>query len=434
MPSTSRMPYAANTPDRSAFDVSIPLSPQVSYIPAPTTSDTADPTSSYVRILREASRYKRRAREVFESNIGLLLVASAQLFFSLMNVGVKQLNSLDPPVPAVELIFVRMAITWVCCVSYMHIMKVPDPFFGPKGIRWFLVQRGLFGFMGIFGLYYSLQYLSLSDATVLQFLSPIFTAVAGAIFLHETFSYRELLAGLTSLVGVVLIARPHFLFGATPNEAPTLPDDLMKRVPDAQVTPAQRLLAVGIALFGAVGAAGAYTTIRLIGKRAHALHNLVAYSMLCMIVTSMAMIALRIPVVVPMRWDWLLMLCFIGLAGFSGQVLLTMGLQRETAGRGSIAVYGQIVFATLFERIFLHTTPSPLSILGTVIIVGSALYVVLTKKTTPEDGARPTTSDDPSVEEGLLASHDTDEPEGDTIQSQTIVLADNQQLKTKVLS
>lgn len=41
-------------------------------------------------------------RELFERNIGLLLVASSQLFFSLMNVGVKVLNNLDPPVSAVE--------------------------------------------------------------------------------------------------------------------------------------------------------------------------------------------------------------------------------------------------------------------------------------------------------------------------------------------
>ena len=53
-------------------------------------------------------------------------------------------------------------------------------------------------FGGIFGLYYSLQYLSLSDATVLQFLSPIFTAIAGAVFLHEIFSWREAFAGCKS--------------------------------------------------------------------------------------------------------------------------------------------------------------------------------------------------------------------------------------------
>lgn len=37
----------------------------------------------------------------------------------------------------------------------------------------------------------------------------------------------------------------------------------------------------------------------------------------------------------------------------------------------------QIVFATAFERIFFHTTPSPLSIVGTLIIMSAALYVAV---------------------------------------------------------
>ena len=50
-------------------------------------------------------------------------------------------------------------------------------------------------FFGLFGSYYSLQYLSLSDATVLTFLSPMCTAIAGSFFLAEIFTYREAFAG-----------------------------------------------------------------------------------------------------------------------------------------------------------------------------------------------------------------------------------------------
>ncbi len=37
-----------------------------------------------------------------ENNTGMLLVAASQAFFSLMNVAVKKLNTIDPPVPAFE--------------------------------------------------------------------------------------------------------------------------------------------------------------------------------------------------------------------------------------------------------------------------------------------------------------------------------------------
>lgn len=49
-------------------------------------------------------------------------------------------------------------------------------------------------FFGLFGIYYSLQYLSLSDATVLTFLVPMCTAISGALFLGEAFSGKQGLA------------------------------------------------------------------------------------------------------------------------------------------------------------------------------------------------------------------------------------------------
>ena len=56
---------------------------------------------------------------------------------------------------------------------------------------------------------------------------------------------------------------------------------------------------------------------------------------------------------------------------------MTTGLQRETAGRGTMAIYVQVIFALVFERVFFHTTPPPLSIVGTAIILSSAVYVAV---------------------------------------------------------
>ncbi len=55
-------------------------------------------------------------------------------------------------------------------------------------------------FFGLFGIYFSLKYLSLSDATVLTFLAPFCTGIAGAVFLKERYTYREALAGCKSRV------------------------------------------------------------------------------------------------------------------------------------------------------------------------------------------------------------------------------------------
>lgn len=85
------------------------------------------------------------------------------------------------------------------------------------------------------------------------------------------------------------------------------------------------------------------------------------------------------------------MLLLIGILGLISQTLLVMGLQRETASRGSLAIYTSVVFAVMFEFIVFHTTPSALSLAGAAIIISSAIYVSLTKKkTTVESASAPT--------------------------------------------
>lgn len=91
---------------------------------------------------------------------------------------------------------------------------IPDPIAGPKGVRTILFVRGVTGwvlaysrglklstifpsprFFGLSGMYWSLQYLSVADATVLVFLTPLTAAVAGTVFLKESYSIKQAVAG-----------------------------------------------------------------------------------------------------------------------------------------------------------------------------------------------------------------------------------------------
>lgn len=110
--------------------------------------------------------------------------------------------------------------------------------------------------------HYSLQYLSLSDATVISFLSPSVTVLLGYLLLKEPFSLSEGIAGresspfsplqdstltifylVISLTGVFLVARPEFVFGSV---SPTLALDgtTFARTPERS-TSSERLVAVG---------------------------------------------------------------------------------------------------------------------------------------------------------------------------------------------
>ncbi|KAG1782208.1 drug/metabolite transporter superfamily [Suillus placidus] len=306
------------------------------------------------------------------NNAGMLLIIYSQFFFASMDISVKLLNALEPPVHTLQIVLIRMSITFVCCEIYMTVTGIPDPIAGPKGVRMILLIRGITGFFGLSGMYWSLQYLSVADATVLVFLTPLTTALAGSVFLKESYSVKQAVAGAFSLLGVVLIGRPAFLFGSL--------DGIPQGLPAA--APGQRLAGVGACMVSVLGNTGAYTSIRAIGKRAHPMHVMTYFSLWCTIVSSLGMVVFDIPVVYPTSWMWILLLLMVGVFGFVAQTLLTMGLQRETVSRGVTGMYAQVLFVVVLERLFFGVIPSLLSVLGAAIIMSSALYVVMKKAET----------------------------------------------------
>lgn len=95
----------------------------------------------------------------------------------------------------------------------MYTTHTPSRPFGPKPLRSLLILRALGGFFGVYGIYQSVRWLALSDAMVLTFLAPIFTSYACSLFIPgEKFGLRQQLAAIISLCGVVFIAQPTFLF------------------------------------------------------------------------------------------------------------------------------------------------------------------------------------------------------------------------------
>lgn len=76
--------------------------------------------------------------------------------------------------------------------------------------------------------------------------------------------------------------------------------------------------------------------------------------------------------------EWLLFLN-LGISGFFHQLLLTLGIQRERAGRGSLITYTQLIYALLWDIILYNHLPAFWSWCGMVLIIGSTLYVVKIK-------------------------------------------------------
>lgn len=61
--------------------------------------------------------------------------------------------------------------------------------------------------------------------------------------------------------------------------------------------------------------------------------------------------------------------------------MLAAGLQVEKSSRATNMLYTQMLFAVGFDKVIFGTTPALLSIIGSSLILGSAIYVAVHKET-----------------------------------------------------
>lgn len=266
------------------------------------------------------------------------MVAGA-LAFSVMSALVKAGGA---TLPTMELVLGRSVVMLVLVWATLRARGVP--LWG--GERRLLVLRGLLGFVALTCFYYAVVHLPLADATVIQYTNPVWTALIAAVLLGEHLRPLEVVLSVLSLLGVVLVARPTFLFGGA----------------SMGLDP----LAVAVALAGAVFSAAAYVTVRrLRGEEAMVI---VLYFAL---ISSLAAAPFVAPVwVTPDARGWGLLLA-IGVSTYLGQIFMTWGLQREPAGRAMAVGYLQIVFAGVWGFLFFSETPDAWGVAGAALVVAS---------------------------------------------------------------
>lgn len=354
------------------------------------------------------SRVQRVLTPFWERNRGMILVASSQMFGSLMNLTARLLEIEGDGMHPFQILFARMSLTTLFSCVYMYKVGVPGFPFGPPELRWLLIARGISGFFGIYGMWYSMMYLPLAEATVISFLAPSVSGFICHILIHDPYTRKEQIASLLAMVGVVFIARPASLFsssatagGATTAAAEAVVDIAanMTASPQQQLseepTQAQRLSAIGVALLGVMGASGAFTTIRWIGKRAHPLISVNYFSTWCTLVSTIVLLLApvlnigqpQIHFAMPASLRQWMLLFVLGTCGMIMQFMLTAGLAGEKSNRATAMVYTQMLFAAGFDKWVFGHEMGALSLIGCGFIVGSALWVALTKK--EQDKARP---------------------------------------------
>lgn len=312
---------------------------------------------------------------------GFSLLILSQFFNSIMVVSCKLLvtdSTSEDPIHPLQILFVRMLVTYLCCLVYMLVLKnIEDAPLGPRSKRGYLLLRGAVGFVGVFGMYFSLQYISLSDAVAITFFVPIVTSFLAWVILHERYSLVEGACSILSFVGVFLIAKPSFIFGDKTSSDENVESSSTEK----------RLLASFVGLLGVFGASSVFICLRKIGKLVHPLITVSYFALFTCIVSMTSILVIpSIKFELPKNSYQALLFTIIGFSGFIMQYLLTAGVQRVPAGKSALMGYTSMVFAIIWDFLIWHHLPGFLSLLGIIVILSNAFVVIKHKNNNTSPG------------------------------------------------
>lgn len=280
---------------------------------------------------------------------GALYIVASAFAFSIMTAFVKVAGE---RLPSQEVVAARAAVSLV--LSWLLLSRAGISPWGTH--RRLLFFRGLLGYLALSCVFHSVATMPLSDATVIQYLYPLFTAVLATVLLGEKPTLRVAAAGLASIVGVMLVARPSFLFGS--------------------IATAPRPLDLAIAVSGAFLTAVAYVGVKKLTVLEHPLVIVFYFPLVTLPATLPALVANP---VMPRGWEWLALIG-VGVATQAGQVWLTRGLGYESATRATALTYTQVVFATLWGALFFAEIPDHRSMLGALLVVSGAFLLGVTRR------------------------------------------------------
>lgn len=271
------------------------------------------------------------------SRKGILCIIASAFCFSLMSLFIR----LAGDVPTLQKCFFRNFVAMVIAVVTM--LRARQPFRIGQGNLKYLLLRAVGGTAGLVCNFYAVDHIPISDASILNKLSPFFAIIFSVFVLREVANRFEWLAVCVAFFGAVLVVKPTF---------------------DAAVLPAL----IGVA--GGCGAGFAYTYVRKLGQRGENSMMIVlffsAFSTLCILpyllfhYTPMTMV----------QWFWLIM---TGTAAAGGQIFITRAYSYAPAKEISVYDFSNVVFAALWGFLFLGQVPDWLSIAGYVIIIGTAV-------------------------------------------------------------
>ena len=277
-------------------------------------------------------------------NKGILLIICSAFCFALMNVFVR----LSGDLPSIQKSFFRNFVALI--FAFIMIRKNHVPLRLERQNWVYMILRSTFGTIGILCNFYAVDHLMVSDASMLNKLSPFFVIIFSFLLLKEKVKPYQAICVTVAFLGSLFVIKPGFSMNAVP------------------------------ALIGACGglcAGLAYTYVRMLGSRG-VKGPLIVFcfsSFSCLVTLPSLLLDYH-----PMSAAQILCLLGAGLAASGGQFSITAAYTFAPARDISIYDYSQIIFATILSFVILGQIPDVYSFIGYAIIISASLAMFLRRE------------------------------------------------------
>ena len=270
---------------------------------------------------------------------GILFILGEGFSFAVMNLFIR----LAGDVPLMEKIFFRNF--FAAFVSLFFLWKEGQKIVFPKAQLPNLLGRSIAGLIGVLGNFYAVSHMHMTDATMLNKLSPFFAILFSAWLIKEKPNRVQILCVITAFLGALLIIKP---FGVTVSFASLA------------------------GFISGIGAGLAYVFVRMLGKQgADRFIVVLFFSLFTMICSLPFLLASWEPVTL----KELLCLVGVGIGGAGGQICVTSAYFYAPAREISVYDYAQLIFAGILALVFLGEIPDWLSLLGYGVILVAAIFL-----------------------------------------------------------
>lgn len=142
---------------------------------------------------------------------GIMCIISSAFCFALMNMFVRMAGDL----PSIQKSFFRNFIALI--IAFIVLIRTDEKFkFNKKNLPELLL-RSIFGTMGILCNFYAIDHLVLSDASMLNKLSPFFAVICSYFVLKEKVKPFQALAVIVAFIGALFIIKPQSISASLPS-------------------------------------------------------------------------------------------------------------------------------------------------------------------------------------------------------------------------